>query len=657
VSLPYVTMPRTYKRVLGSRPYAPYSQTKVVEALAELASGRLTQRQASIQYGIPRSTLKNKLKGRHSKPHGGQTVLSAEEEDSFCQYAVAMSTFGFPVDTFDLRCIVKSYLDRRGCVVPKFRNNMPGKEWTVSFLKRHPELSVRFASNIKRKRAQISDITITDYFTHLEPELTNVPPSNIWNYDETNLTDDPGNRRVITKRGAKYPERVINSTKTATSLMFCGNAEGEVIPPYVVYKAESMWTTWTENGPTGARYNRSKSGWFDALCFEDWFRSLLLPRLKKSHPGKNVVIGDNLSSHINLNVLELCKQNNVCFVSLPPNSTHLTQPLDVAYFRPMKMAWRKILTDWKTKGKGRKAPSLPKDEFPKLLKTLMQKLNDNGRDSLVSGFCKTGIYPLDKQQVLARLPNQAVAEGGDGLEAVSESFLEHLKEARGDGESSVRRKRQKVSVTPGKSVSVDDVQQALSSGKAAAVVSGKSKKRALTASNSTGANDNIPPVTQHPVTVNDAQLSAMIDEDEIEQNMSLDSECDSDVEPNGDDDSSEDDESLSLPASGDESTGGTDAADDSEPRNVAQTQLKKTLEVGDYIIVDYEGAKYPGVVAVVKKAGAEVSVMTKSGVNWRWPQKIDQIYYSLKEVMRVISEPIKLNARGTYKVPEMNEFC
>jgi len=81
-----------------------------------------------------------------------------------------MSAFGFPLDTFDLRSIVKSYLDRRGCVVPKFRNNMPRKELTVSFIKRHPELSVRFASNIKRKRAQIADDTVTEYFTHLGPE-------------------------------------------------------------------------------------------------------------------------------------------------------------------------------------------------------------------------------------------------------------------------------------------------------------------------------------------------------------------------------------------------------------------------------------------------------------------------------------------------------
>ena len=50
------------------------------------------------------------------------------------------------------------------------------------------------------------------------PELDGVPPSNIWNYDETNLTDDPCNKKIIVKRGAKNPETVINCTKSATSL-------------------------------------------------------------------------------------------------------------------------------------------------------------------------------------------------------------------------------------------------------------------------------------------------------------------------------------------------------------------------------------------------------------------------------------------------------
>lgn len=50
-------------------------------------------------------------------------------------------------------------------------------------------------------------------------------------------------------------------------VMVCGSAAGELAPIYVNYKAEKMWSTWTENGPPGARYNRTKSGWFDHKIF------------------------------------------------------------------------------------------------------------------------------------------------------------------------------------------------------------------------------------------------------------------------------------------------------------------------------------------------------------------------------------------------------
>ena len=51
----------------------------------------------------------------------------------------------------------------------------------------------------------------------------------------------------------------------------------------------------------------------DNVCFEDWFFSTLLQWLKKGC-GK-VLIGDNLSSHISLAVLEACKENHISFVT------------------------------------------------------------------------------------------------------------------------------------------------------------------------------------------------------------------------------------------------------------------------------------------------------------------------------------------------------
>lgn len=76
--------------------------------------------------------------------------------------------------------------------------------------------------------------------------------------------------------------------------MMCGNAIGEMLPPYIVYKAKGLWEPWTQNGPKNCRYNTSLSGWFDANIFQDWFEKTLIHHLKKK-PGKKVVIGDNLS--------------------------------------------------------------------------------------------------------------------------------------------------------------------------------------------------------------------------------------------------------------------------------------------------------------------------------------------------------------------------
>ena len=231
---------------------------------------------------------------------------------------------------------VRAFLDKKGVKVVQFVNNFPGLDWCYSFLKRNKDLTQRFACNIKTKRAAISEETIRSYISNLEKEIDGVPPSNIFNYDETNLTDDPGNKRIITKRGVKYPERVMNSSKASISLMYCGSASRSLLPPYIVYKAENLWDSWCGGDPRGTRYNRTKSGWFDANCFNDWFFSIALPTMKKLD-GKKVLIGDNLSSHMNPDVVKACEENNIVFICLPPNSTHLMQPLDIAFFRAMKL--------------------------------------------------------------------------------------------------------------------------------------------------------------------------------------------------------------------------------------------------------------------------------------------------------------------------------
>lgn len=75
--------------------------------------------------------------------------------------------------------------------------------------------------NIKRSRAALNNDIIHEYFDNLSQTLEGIPLSNIINYDETNLSDDPRRKKVICKRGTKYPERVMNQSKSATISYVC----------------------------------------------------------------------------------------------------------------------------------------------------------------------------------------------------------------------------------------------------------------------------------------------------------------------------------------------------------------------------------------------------------------------------------------------------
>ena len=205
---------------------------------------------------------------------------------------------------------------------------MPGIDWVRGFIKRN-QLTQRISDNVKVARAEVNEEKINNYFNELESSLDGIQASHIFNYDETNITDDPGAKHVIVRRGRKI-------------VMFAGSAAGEFLPPMVVYKSENVFENWVKNGPVGSIYDATKSGWFDMRTFDLWIFKQFLPVASRML-GRKVLIGDNLGSHFSAKVIETCKTNVILFICLPPNSTRLCQPLDVAVFRPLKVEWKDIL--------------------------------------------------------------------------------------------------------------------------------------------------------------------------------------------------------------------------------------------------------------------------------------------------------------------------
>ncbi|KAH9643133.1 hypothetical protein HF086_010585 [Spodoptera exigua] len=403
-----IDMPRNYRPKPGAKSLKKHDVAIINQALLDISAGNTSIRRVAEKYGISYSVLQRRI-NKSVKPHGGQTAMTPEAEAFIVKNLNICADWGYPLDRNDLRYIVKLYLDTSNITVKRFKNNYPGPDFVESFLKRHSDkISKRISQNIKRSRAEVSPEMMKTYFAELEKSLEGVPHSNIVNYDETNLSDDPGRPKVIVRRGCKYPERVRNFSKGCTSLMIAANAEGELLAPYVVYKSTYLNDTWIQNGPKGTCYNRSQSGWFDGEIFSDWIRNVIIPYFDTKN-GKKLLIGDNLSSHLSAHLIDLCKEKDIHFVFLPPNSTHLTQPLDVAFFRPMKQAWRSILQKWKETD-GRNLSSIPKGCFPRLLKLLIDQLNINANSNIRAGFKKTGIVPLNSEEVISRLPNAEINE-------------------------------------------------------------------------------------------------------------------------------------------------------------------------------------------------------------------------------------------------------
>jgi hypothetical protein len=68
------------------------------------------------------------------------------------------------------------------------------------------------------------------------------------------------------------------------TVAICCNSAGKFLPPYIVYKAKSIYDLWTQNGPERAEYTYSDSGWIETQQFLNWFK-LFIKWTRTDKPG------------------------------------------------------------------------------------------------------------------------------------------------------------------------------------------------------------------------------------------------------------------------------------------------------------------------------------------------------------------------------------
>ena len=203
-------MPRTYKPDPRGKTYKKHTPEAINQALADHGRG-MSFCSCLKKYGIPIAVLCRRSKTPKIKTQGRQTALDLELVSYMARRVATCASWGFPLDHMDIRFLVKGYLYRRGVSIRRFQANLPGKDWVNSFARRSCDIVAhRICQNFKPSRASLSPAIIEAYFSNLEKSIAGIPPENIMNYDETSLTNNPGRKKVVTKRGIKYPKRKDN---------------------------------------------------------------------------------------------------------------------------------------------------------------------------------------------------------------------------------------------------------------------------------------------------------------------------------------------------------------------------------------------------------------------------------------------------------------
>ena len=102
---------------------------------------------------------------------------------------------------------------------------------------------------------------------------------------------------------------------------------------------------------------------------------------------------DGHSSHYYPQTIYKAAEDKVVLFVLPPNTTHITQPLDKGCFGPLKMKWIEVCHEYVKSNPGK---VVTRFVFSKLLHQAWTAMSVS---NIIAGFRITGIYPLDRSAI------------------------------------------------------------------------------------------------------------------------------------------------------------------------------------------------------------------------------------------------------------------
>ena len=396
-----------------------WTNIQMEKAMEAVKSGVGINR-AAMECGVPRTTLKDRISGRveHGVNPGPVAYLNKEEERELGVFLKKCASIGYGKTRKQVMAIVEAHVtnNKKG-----LRSSKITQGWWRSFLERQKDLALRRGDNTSQDRMDaINSETLEHYFTLLkntleENNLKN-SPQRIYNVDESGVPLDPKGLNVVAEAGSRKVRVRSTGRKGQVTVVACGNATGQLIPPMLIFDAKKLCPAWTRAEVPGTAYGLSDKGWITTELFESWLEEHFLEHAVAARPL--LLLLDGHSTHFQPQLIRMAREKGVIILCLPPHTTHEAQPLDCGVFSPLKMQWRTVCHQFLQSNPGK---VITKFNFNSLFSKAW--LSAVTPANVMAGFKTCGVYPFNSSAI------------GVSMDADSHDSVNSNPSASGDSES------------------------------------------------------------------------------------------------------------------------------------------------------------------------------------------------------------------------------
>jgi hypothetical protein len=186
----------------------------------------------------------------------------------------------------------------------------------------------------------------------------------------------------------------------------CICADGTILPPFGIFKGKNVLQNWIPNQVLEQWFfSANTKGWTSNLHGLEWLKRVFEPTTRTKANGQyRLLVCDGHDSHISGSFIAHCLQNRIILLILPPHTSHLLQPLDVAIFGPLKKRLTAALSHLN------QAQLIRIQKFEWMEAYIQARLDVCNHQNIESAWRGAGLVPFNPQRALRTLAREDTPE-------------------------------------------------------------------------------------------------------------------------------------------------------------------------------------------------------------------------------------------------------